>query len=370
MEANFTIVSIISLLGAAQGLFLSILIFQRRSNQYANRFLALLVLLYSFYLTKPMLDALNNSSFSPHIVAVGLGIVLLFGPLHYLYVKFLISPGEKFAQRHWLHFLPYAVGKIYIFPYHFASADYKMNTPMSIDYPYVFVIIWTMVIQGLVYMILSLTLLKSHSERIKSHFSTIDKINLNWLRNITILTTAVWMIVLCIHIFNQFNFLPHISGDPLIVLAMTVLIYAMGYIGLMQPEIFSGDDSVTDQKKYLRSGLTEDAADSSLDKLLKFMETEKPFIDSNLKLLSLAKSISISPHHLSQIINDKLNQNFFDFVNSYRVEEAKIMLLDPSNQHFTLLAIAYDVGFNSKSAFNASFKKHSGVTPSHFRKSI
>ena len=97
------------------------------------------------------------------------------------------------------------------------------------------------------------------------------------------------------------------------------------------------------------------------------MKEEKPFTDGALNLQSLAATLSIPPHHLSQIINERLGQTFADFINSYRVEEAKQRLLDPAFGHLSLLGIAIEVGFNSKSSFNAVFKKHTNMTPSEFR---
>ncbi|HEY3026570.1 MAG TPA: helix-turn-helix domain-containing protein, partial [Pyrinomonadaceae bacterium] len=107
--------------------------------------------------------------------------------------------------------------------------------------------------------------------------------------------------------------------------------------------------------------------DAYLKRLLDLMEKERPYTDGDLTLQKLAKTLAISPHHLSQMINEQLNQNFFDFINLYRIEEAKRMLVDPTRKHYSILAISEAVGFNSKSAFNAAFKKHTHMTPSEFR---
>ena len=77
--------------------------------------------------------------------------------------------------------------------------------------------------------------------------------------------------------------------------------------------------------------------------------------------------MSISSHHLSQILNERIRQNFFDFVNSYRIEEAKRKLVEPATKHYSILGIAEEVGFNSKSAFNNAFKKHTNMTPTEFK---
>ena len=99
------------------------------------------------------------------------------------------------------------------------------------------------------------------------------------------------------------------------------------------------------------------------------MEEDKLFTDSDLNLQLLAQKLAISPYYLSQIINVKLHKNFFDFINRYRIDEAKKILSQPKNDHYTILSIAYEVGFNNKTSFNAAFKKHTSRTPSQFRNS-
>ena len=122
-------------------------------------------------------------------------------------------------------------------------------------------------------------------------------------------------------------------------------------------------------KKYEKSTLTPERAEEYLKRIQIMMEKEKPYREGDLTLQKLASSLAISPHHLSQIINERLNQNFFDFINAHRIEEAKRMLVDPAKKYYSILAIAEEVGFNSKSAFNTAFRKYANMTPSEFRKS-
>jgi AraC-like DNA-binding protein len=153
------------------------------------------------------------------------------------------------------------------------------------------------------------------------------------------------------------------------------MIYLIGYMGLKQPEIFAGhliegaSDSPEDKKKYKKSALTEDIAKKYQMKLQVYMQNQKPHLNSNITLPQLAQNLSISVHHLSQVINDKMNQNFFEFINQFRVEEAKKMLTDPQNNNLTIAAIGYESGFNSNSSFNSVFKKATGKTPSQYRNS-
>jgi AraC-like DNA-binding protein len=140
----------------------------------------------------------------------------------------------------------------------------------------------------------------------------------------------------------------------------------MGYIGLRRPEGLTGMDDLP--RRYKKSTLTLERSDIYLQRLLNRMNSEKPYLDGDLTLQKLAKALAISPHHLSQTINEQLNQNFFDFINTYRIEEAKRMLLDPAKKHYSILTVSEEVGFNSKSAFSTAFKKQVNMTPSEFRK--
>ena len=97
------------------------------------------------------------------------------------------------------------------------------------------------------------------------------------------------------------------------------------------------------------------------------METEKPFIEFDLNIMDLAKILETSVNKLSQVINESFHKNFYNLVNHYRIEEVKKLLKDPEKQKFTIISIAYECGFNSKSSFNTAFKKHTHLTPSQYK---
>jgi len=154
----------------------------------------------------------------------------------------------------------------------------------------------------------------------------------------------------------------------MVPVGVSLFVYALAYVALRRPDVMIAMEHLPSAKKYERSSLTIERGDVYLKRLLQLMENKKPYADGSLTLQKLAKALAIPPHHLSQIINEQLNQNFFDFINNHRIEEAKRMLIDPARQHISILAISEEVGFNSKSAFNAAFKKHTQMTPSEFRK--
>jgi len=124
----------------------------------------------------------------------------------------------------------------------------------------------------------------------------------------------------------------------------------------------------TKNKKYEKSRLNISGKVVYQKKLVEYMEKHKPYRDASLTLTDLSKRLSITMCYLSQVINESFNQNFNDFINGYRIKESQHLLLDHSNGKMTVLEIAYKVGFNSKSAFNKAFKKHTGMTPKEYKK--
>jgi len=217
----------------------------------------------------------------------------------------------------------------------------------------------------LFYIIASFQSLRLYRQRLKNFFSTTKNLEFSWLSIILIFFSLIWTIG-----FAN-SYLAGKTGSPVPVLSFInlALIFFIAnmavYKGLKQPEIFSG---IEERSKYGRSTLTRPDADLYLKKLKNFMNKEKPYLDPFLNINQLAKRLTIQPRHLSQILNESLHQNFYDFVNSFRIEEAKKMLSDSSGENVTVLEVLLDAGFNSKSAFNRAFKKCTGLTPSEFRK--
>jgi len=171
-----------------------------------------------------------------------------------------------------------------------------------------------------------------------------------------------------LRVTNYFEFFArfHLQENLIFPLAASILVFVVGFNALRASNWLVLRVSVA--RKYEKSTLTPDLADIYLLRLRSRMIAEKPYLDGELTLPKLARVIGISPNHLSQAINENLNQSFLDYINSYRVAEAKCRLLDPAYGHYSILAIAEEVGFNSKPAFNAAFKKFAGKSPSDFRK--
>ena len=298
----------------------------------------------------------------PHHEAVVSLLYFLFGPLLYLYVKSLTSSLLHLQRKDLIHFLPFAVFFLTSLPFYIASIG--SDKPVLL-----FKIIPDLVVAHIIiYMILSVRILYKHSQKIKESYSSIDKINLNWLRFLVSVMIFLWLAA------SLADLIPSIPKDwNYEWLLIAVLMYVIGYAGLKQPEIFTGkpidenNDEKIPKKKYEKSTLTQEMTVKYLIKLNSLMKDEKPYLKSNLTLPELADKLSVPVHHLSQIINEQFNQNFFEFISNYRIEEAKELIHRPDKQNINLANIAFESGFNSISSFNAAFKKIVKMTPSQFR---
>jgi len=377
MALSLNIWNVALVLGAGQGIFLAGFLILHKINRTANRFLAIFLAIAAVIITAPEIARSYHAVF-PHLIGSTFTINFLLGPMLFFYVQSLSTGAFAWQRRRLLHFLPFLVCTFYLLPFYLHGGDYKrafFRRVIAEGLPGDFIIIWGLAcLHVIAYFYVTLRLTKQHSQKVMHTFSSIEKINLAWLRHLTIGSACIWTVYLGAFILHVFKIEidPYGKLDYIFGYAMSVLTYAIGYKGLKQPEIFSGNGAALitslNGKKYERSGLAPERAEEYVEKLIQFMEKEKPFKNAELTLPELAARLAFSPNHLSQIINDNLGQSFFDFVNAYRVKEAQKALHDPSNRNLTILAIAYDAGFNSKSTFNTVFKKHARMTPSQFKK--
>ncbi len=151
-----------------------------------------------------------------------------------------------------------------------------------------------------------------------------------------------------------------IEYDYMISLAASFFIYFIGYNGFQRQEVLK----MYENKRYEHSSLSPSASQAILTSLREHMEEQQPYLDSSLRLQDLAKSLNLSNHYISQVINNLEEKNFADFVNEYRIREAKKLLTTTSHK---IIHIAYDCGFNNKASFNNAFKRFTGMSPSEFR---
>jgi len=340
-----------------------------KGNKSANRLLGYLLLSFSFSISGFIIE--RNDAAAKYSFLLGLSqiVLFLFGPLFYFYVKALTKRKFSFREQHLLHFLPFLFLILYYIPFIIKNPADKLAFYYSEARRFESMAILSVQILHLfIYIFYTNKLIRKHEKKIMTTMSSIDKINLRWLRMGIYLFAGVFG-------FMMFIIVMFIAGIDLfayfqiiVPLSVSTIICLMGFYGLKQPIIFQNDEEKIKKKKYEKSALIDSVSEEYLQKLLCYMDTEKPYLQCNLTLQKLSSALGITPHHLSQIINEKLNQNFFDFINQYRVKEAQNLLVHPKGQLLTILAISEESGFNSKTAFNTAFTHVTNMTTSEFRK--
>lgn len=345
---------LISFVGALQGVLLGIFLFTRRNKQPGTNFLAWYVLLFSIGLLEPFAVRTVSGPLRIPLLSFLGSSNFLYGPLLYLWVRSLTTadplPGRKQPQHFFVFLLAFIVE---------TSLSYAaVNSPAHDIFLF----------EALIVQILLYNMKAIH--RLKVNEPTEGK----WLKSLLIFITAIYVLSFFISHLILFGLQSAEAFYLLVQLAITVMIYGMTYRLILRPEIFlsrysrMGDTHGSGLIKYVKSGLKEEQAEDYLRQLMLLMEKEKPYQDPDLSIYTLAQKLNISRNHLTQIINEKLNRNFYELINSYRVEEVKKMLLDPSFANITLTGIGLEAGFKSKTAFNLNFKKITGFTPTEWKR--
>jgi AraC-like DNA-binding protein len=357
-------------IGISQSFFAGLLISTKKPYTNANRVMAA----WLFMICIEMIFAVLNSNV---IEMYSFPFVTFtYGPLLYLYVSYMTGPDKKFKWPELLHFLPFFVffTVSVIFRSEPLVRDLRsfLKPDKLISLRIVYGISFFLSIT--IYSILSFIQIRRHQDNLKNLASfTSQRITLNWLKILSISFYVAYFIMFILGGLNMFgNFIPF---DPYFVIFGFIALFSTVYsfYGIKQPVIF-GEVFHPDQggekreaEKYSKSGLKEAQAEKYLKKLLLYMENEKPYLDGDLTILDLSAKTGIARHHITQVLNEKHKRNFFTFINEYRVKEVIERFGDPRFNNYTILAIAFDAGFNSKTTFNSFFKSQTGLTPSDYR---
>ena len=295
------------------------------------------------------------------------GFFFLYGPLFYLYAQGVIFKDFKLSSRNLLHLIPYLLLTISLLSSpnltRFQSEEIITDLPWQ-----VYLINALMYAHIFVYLGLTYKSLWKYRLIIKNKYSQIDQINLDWLSS-SLNTFGLLTFVSLIH-----NFITLAGNRSVLIVTLLLLLIFIFYFvnkvilkALRQPEIFAGITQ-NESAKYLGSNLTPDQIEEYQKQLVDLCSTEKPFLNPQVSLTDLSEKLSVSTKHLSQVINQSFNKSFFDFINTYRIQEAQQILKESMDDKLTVLEVMYQAGFNSKSSFNTAFKKETGQTPTEFRK--
>lgn len=388
LPLHIDLFAIFIFLGTMQGYFLSFFfLFGQQRKIISNRILGLTILAFVLSLTEVLMGYTNYLGRVPLLVDFSEPLNFVFGPLLFVYVYTQIYP--RFDKRLWWHFVFFGFYTIYIAVFwHSQSLDIKYNgfiTAFHPNQPELYrqatlglpedplhirkYINHLTLVHFLMYAILALVLIKNTFTKAQLTFWAKADPVLSWARKLAIQFSLVTIVFIAVKISFKNDL-----GDHIIAAHIAFLIYGISFYVIRQ-SVFFDDKQVntsteSSSTKYQKSSLSSEKEQQTLEKLKQLMTTERPFLENTLSLPILAKKLAVSTHHLSQIINDNLRQNFFEMLAGYRIQEAQQILADPVQNHLKIEEIAEQVGYNSKSAFNTAFKKITGQTPSQYRKGI
>jgi AraC-like DNA-binding protein len=299
----------------------------------------------------------------PVLANIEIGLAYWIGPSLYFYIKRLNGGPSPFAKAlNYLHWLPAILIELMLLPYFSMSLSERLAyAPMIIGYT------WAgFHLHVLIYVLLCQPHLRLYRQRIVDNYSNVSVLNLRWLQ---LFCYGFIVQILAERLLPALKITSSSLSDTA-GMAVYLFIIVLTYLALGQSRLQFANTGqpVTSHGKYYRSGLRDHTAQYYLDKLNRLMATEQYFLESDLSLQSLADRLKISPHHLSQILNEKLEKSFYDYVNEQRVEYASQLLLREPQRSVT--DIAFQSGYNSKNSFHNAFKRHTGTTPSDYRRTV
>ncbi len=285
--------------------------------------------------------------------------IFLLGPLLYFYLRSVVTPEVSITRKDSIHLILFTGYLALIIPYFVLGKDstYSFFLKRFIGSPWLFLIL-----QFGYYMVKTSRLVKIHKKNIVEKYSNVQGMDVSWLSMILWIFIIIFLFITIgtpwlIHGLNLSSYYTTSA------LFFSLLLFFIAYRGIQQK---------VPLEPMVNKEIDEPSNNHGLhrlkEKLLMHMETNKPYLDPELTLIDLAEQVSISRNLLSQVINNSVGDNFYNFINKFRVEEVKELISKDLNRQYTILALAQDAGFNSKSSFNNIFKKITGLTPSQYRK--
>ena len=367
--------------------------FTKKDRQVSDIVLAIWLLLIAIQMVSSLISFKFDRFVFPELIMLKL-IPFAYGPFVYIYAKMLVLEKPVFRVRYFFHFIPFALATLLFMI--FVPKDVvlvEVNSSFlgegTTDYHIFYAA--AIIVSIIFYVIQVMYLLHAHEKKVYNYFSfDSHKTNLRWLKTIALIFALAYSLAIVSRLFNFFLEIknPVFQPDIFPIIGLTFFAYALSFFGFNQETIFVSEsfkrlqrrqdrleaadieEETKTNPKYERSGLKEQTALEYIDLIKQYMEKEQPYLQGDFTIEKMAHELNIQKHYITQVLNERLNKNFYTFVNEYRVEEVKLRLADKKHENLTLLALAYDSGFNSKSSFNTIFKKLTGQTPSEYKKSI
>ena len=360
-----------------QLLFVSFFLFQsKRGKKLSNRILAVIFLMLSIAVIEMYRMMFGYASDIPQLMYVDDPFLLAYGPLLFLFTQSVLIKDYKAKARTWLNFLPFLFLTGYIILIILSTDTETMaevakkiennEVPLYVRFIEI-VLLWHII----TYIFLSKYQIRKVVKEAHNTYSSLNKENIKRLQFIL----NFFMALIFVSMINSTLPFMGVKNGLLITLILLILFifYFVNYVLLKMLKQSAADSGLISQsgteqaEKYSGSGLKEGLLLEYKEKLSGLMSEKRAYLNSDLTISRLSEEMDLSPKKLSQVINEGFSCNFFDFVNQYRLEEAKKMFLNQTDDKMTILEVMYATGFNSKSSFNVAFKKFTGLTPSQFR---
>ena len=356
-------------------LLASFLLSVKSKNKVSNKLFATFLILFALDICDSFIHLFYNDVSSS--ISIFRNIRYLMPsvqiPVFYLYFLSVCYSDFKLQKKHLWHLLPFVLLNLVYVP-RFYMADLANRIFIIDNFKNSFEFILSHIImQVLIYpyaLACFFVLKKAKKIFFENHSSNVIQ-TYHWLTQLLVSFVILYTVALIKNILKFTNYSALFNVFQLIVILL-VLVTICWYIlkALKHPDIFNGVNSTTVLTKNLTKINGSKTSNKNLNALKSFMISNEPYLSPSLNIRNLAQQLKIPARELSILINQDLNQHFFDFINEYRINKAKEILKDASKNKLTILEILYEVGFNSKSSFNTAFRKHTHQTPTEFRKSF
>lgn len=362
------------LIGILIASFLELLLLVKKNKTRADKILTIWLILITIHQVFFYLELTETIYEYPHVLGIQFPMPILHGVFLYFYAMEIT--GNKLNKK-WsvlVHLIPAASLVILAIPFYVLSPEEKLHVFRNEGVGYEWFIIYSMIIiplSGIIYSFWTFILIKRHGLSIQNNFSNTDNKELQWLKYLSIGYAIIWIISI---FFN----------NEIIYSAVVCLVLFIGVFGINQLNIFNTHQEVPIKpalpkkteskratikkttKRYAKSGLSDSMSTKIYKNLNELILSETPYRNDNLTLTELAKQLEVHPNHLSQVINEKEEKNFYNYINALRINDFIKQASIPESKKYTLMSLAYDCGFSSKSTFNKHFKLNTGKTPTDF----
>ena len=358
--------NIILIVGIIESLFFLLIVLAKKKKTNSDKLLAAILLSIALHLVFPLLIYTDFSKFAS-LYGIDIGFLVIHAILFYLYAKFLLFDSKTIKINYLIHVIATITICICTIPLILLDTEAKIQ--LHYGTPKVSPIIWLtfFITNGIYicYLVVISRLVFKYQKQSKNEFSYTEKINLNWLKYLTISLVSIYSLYYLLGLILYLKGYAILNIEYLSYFLLVLFVFILGFFGVKQKNVF------VNYPVNERDGVKTKIEITDQDKLFAqriqdYMIIQKPYLNEKLTLYQLSKSLNARPQYISFILNNVINKKFYDFVNCYRIEEVKKRISNGELASFTIISIAMDSGFNSKASFNRVFKSLTGFTPSQY----